>query len=218
MCWSTCRRTAWTTCAAASGLHAKTCPRSSTFGQEMFTSMASKPETYLSFWAIFTYSSTLLPAIDTMMRAPRCSSQARSVSINASRPGPWRPMELSMPLGVSAIRGVGRPARGCIMMLFVTIAPRWVMSKNSSSSRPDAAHPDAVRTGASSCMAPSEVDMSMRGVSEVTPIGPRPMMARLMRPPRPVRRRHQMESCPRRPIELGRHGRPGLRRRTEPSG
>ena len=38
-------------------------------------------------------------------------------------PGPCSPMELSMPLGVSAIRGVGRPERGLSMMLLVTTAP-----------------------------------------------------------------------------------------------
>ena len=35
-------------------------------------------------------------------------------------PGPCRPIELSMPLGVSAIRGVGRPDRGRIMIDLVT--------------------------------------------------------------------------------------------------
>ena len=38
-------------------------------------------------------------------------------------PGPCRPIELSMPLGVSAIRGVGRPDRGRSMIDLVTTAP-----------------------------------------------------------------------------------------------
>ena len=40
--------------------------------------------------------------------------------MKASMPGPCRPIELSMPLGVSAIRGVGRPDRGCSMIDLVT--------------------------------------------------------------------------------------------------
>ena len=38
-------------------------------------------------------------------------------------PGPWSPMELSIPDGVSAIRGVGRPDRGSRIMVLVTTAP-----------------------------------------------------------------------------------------------
>jgi hypothetical protein len=49
-------------------------------------------------------------------------------------PGPCNPMELSMPLGVSDIRGVARPGAGLTMMLFVTTAPIAVMSTNASSS------------------------------------------------------------------------------------
>ena len=44
-------------------------------------------------------------------------------------PGPCRPIELSIPLGVSAIRGVGRPARGATMTDLVTIAPSLATSK-----------------------------------------------------------------------------------------
>ena len=47
-----------------------------------------------------------------------------------SIPGPWSPMEFSIPLGVSAMRGVGRPDRGCSITLLVTTAPIAVMSKN----------------------------------------------------------------------------------------
>ncbi len=45
-------------------------------------------------------------------------------------PGPCRPMEFSIPLGVSAIRGVGRPARGPSMTDLVTIAPILETSMN----------------------------------------------------------------------------------------
>ena len=64
-----------------------------------------------------------LPAIETTARAPCSSSHGRSLSRKASMPGPCRPIELSMPLGVSAIRGVGRPERGLRMMDLVTTAP-----------------------------------------------------------------------------------------------
>jgi hypothetical protein len=39
-----------------------------------------------------------------------------SFAKKASIPGPWSPIELSMPLGVSAILGVARPARGFVMI------------------------------------------------------------------------------------------------------
>ena len=61
-----------------------------------------------------------------------------------------------MPLGVSAIRGVGRPDRGFSMIDLVTTAPSSVTSKNWSSSRPAAAQPDAVSTGLGSA-APGQV-------------------------------------------------------------
>ena len=62
-------------------------------------------------------------------------------------PGPCSPIELSMPLGVSAIRGVGRPARGASMTDLVTTAPILATSKNCASSRPAPAQPEAVRIG-----------------------------------------------------------------------
>ena len=70
-----------------------------------------------------------------------------------------------MPLGVSAMRGVARPERGSSMMLLVTTAPMDVMSKNWSSSRPEAAHPEAVRTGLGSPTEPRRVDISMLGTT-----------------------------------------------------
>ena len=45
-------------------------------------------------------------------------------------PGPCKPIELSMPLGVSAIRGVIRPVRGLLIMDFVTTAPISESEKN----------------------------------------------------------------------------------------
>ena len=53
----------------ASGSHAKTRPLFSTFGQEILTSIALIPETDRSFLAKVEYSSTVSPAIETIMRA-----------------------------------------------------------------------------------------------------------------------------------------------------
>src|SRR6516164_10557222 len=140
-------RTTSITAADAPGSQAKTWPRSSTFGQEMFTSTAVTPEASESRAASSAYSSTVPPAIDTTARAPRESSHGRSRCRKASIPGPCNPIELSMPLGVSAIRGVGRPDRGATMTDLVTTAPILATSKNRASSRPAPAHPDAVRIG-----------------------------------------------------------------------
>ena len=63
------RRTPSITRREASGSQAKTSPRFSTFGQEIFTSIALIPETDRSFLAKVEYSSTVSPAIETIMRA-----------------------------------------------------------------------------------------------------------------------------------------------------
>ncbi len=62
-------------------------------------------------------------------------------------PGPWRPIELSIPEAVSAIRGVARPERGSRITVLVTKAPSSETGKNRSSSLPFAAQPEAVITG-----------------------------------------------------------------------
>ena len=93
----------------ASGSQANTSPRFSTFGQEIFTSTALIPETDRSLRANVEYSSMVSPAMETITRAFCSSSQGTSLARNESIPGPCNPIELSMPDGVSAIRGVGRP-------------------------------------------------------------------------------------------------------------
>ena len=95
----------------------------------MFTSTAVTPDASERRPASSANSPTVPPAIDTTARAPLDSSQGRSRCRNASMPGPCRPIELSIPLGVSAIRGVGRPARGATMTDLVTIAPSLATSK-----------------------------------------------------------------------------------------
>ena len=93
----------------ASGSHAKTNPRFSTFGHEMFTSTAEIPEADRNFRARVAYSSIVSPAIETITRDFCSRSHGTSCARKASIPGPCRPIELSIPDGVSAIRGVGRP-------------------------------------------------------------------------------------------------------------
>src|SRR6266702_2878526 len=176
-------RTASITAAEAPGSQAKTWQRSSTFGQEMFTSTAVTPEASDSRAASSAYSSTVPPAIDTTARAPLDSSQGRSRCRKAPIPGPCSPIELSMPLGVSAIRGVGRPLRGASITDLVTTAPILATSKNWASSRPAPAHPDAARIGFGSSTWASRLVMStaMTGPSRRGPgrrAGPRPVRLR----------------------------------------
>ena len=63
------RRTPSITRREASGSQAKTRPRFSTLGHEIFTSMALIPDTERSLRARVEYSSTVSPAIETIMRA-----------------------------------------------------------------------------------------------------------------------------------------------------
>ena len=63
------RRTPSITRRDASGSQANTSPRFSTFGHEIFTSIALIPETERSFRARVEYSSIVSPAIETIMRA-----------------------------------------------------------------------------------------------------------------------------------------------------
>ncbi|CAB4683338.1 unannotated protein [freshwater metagenome] len=67
-------------------------------------------------------------------------------------PGPCNPIELSMPLGVSAIRGVIRPVRALLIIDFVTIAPISESGKNWDNSCPELAHPLAVKIGFSNLL------------------------------------------------------------------
>ena len=58
------------TSAAAVGSHAKTCPRFSTLGQEILTSIPTTPGISLNLSATLPNSSTLFPAIETIVLAP----------------------------------------------------------------------------------------------------------------------------------------------------
>ena len=203
-----CSRTRAMTVPEACGSMAKTSPRRCTFGQEMLTSTpttASNAGLACRRLATSANSSVDPPAMDTSARAPTDCSQGRSWLAKASMPGPCRPIELSMPDGVSAILGVGRPARGSAMTDLVTKAPRREMSKNRCSSWPLAAQPDAVMTGLGSRTSPRATDRSA--------ITARPTA-------RPRRRRLAPARSPQRtrPTGPGRRGTPGPRGTSGPCG
>ena len=58
------------------------------------------------------------------------------------------------------MRGVGRPVRGFNMTDFVTTPPIVRRSKNCANSRPELAHPLAVKVGAGNQAFPSVVEKS----------------------------------------------------------
>ena len=93
----------------ASGSQANTSPRFSTFGQEIFTSIALTPATDLTFRASVAYSSIVSPAMEMMILEFCSTNHGISLARKASIPGPCKPIEFNIPDGVSAIRGVGRP-------------------------------------------------------------------------------------------------------------
>jgi hypothetical protein len=70
-----------------------------------------------------------------------------SFAKNWSIPGPCSPIELSIPDGVSAMRGVALPLRGFTAIDLVTTAPNSSRSKNWLNSFPEPAHPLAVKIG-----------------------------------------------------------------------
>ena len=65
-----------------------------------------------------------------------------------------------MPLGVSAIRGVGRPGRILDMTDLVTTPPISRNGKNCANSLPELAHPLAVKVGAGNQAFPIVVEKS----------------------------------------------------------
>ena len=62
-------------------------------------------------------------------------------------PGFGKPIELSMPAGVSTVRGVGLPSRASGVTVLVTMAPSRLRSTRSRYSSPNPKVPEAVSTG-----------------------------------------------------------------------
>jgi len=125
-----------TTRAAASGSAPNESPPSSTLGQEMLASKAATPGAPSSLRATSAYSSQVRPTTLTMTGTPRRASQGRSSASRRSTPGFSSPMELSIPAGVSTVRGGGFPGQGSRDVPFTTTAPRAVRSTRSAYSRP----------------------------------------------------------------------------------
>src|SRR5450631_733851 len=153
--------------------HANTCPRFATLGQEMLTSTpttASNAGDSSSAKATSAYSPAVFPAMDTSTRAPTDLSHTRSPEANSAIPGPCRPIELSIPLGVSAILGVPRPDRGSASTVLVTKAPSPAMSKKRCSSLPLAAQPEAVISGFGRLIPARSTRMSMARLRSVVSV------------------------------------------------
>src|SRR5450631_3539871 len=166
-------RTRAMTWADERGSHAKTSPRLATLGQEMLTSTpttASKAGDSHSAEATSAYSPAVFPAMETSTRAPTDLSHTRSPEANSAIPGPCKPIELSIPLGVSAIRGVPRPDRGSAITVLVTNAPSPAMSKKRCSSLPLAAQPEAVISGFGRLIPARSTRMSVAASGSVVPV------------------------------------------------
>ena len=169
------RRTPSMTRRDASGSHAKTKPRFSTLGQEMLTSIALMPDTERNLRARVEYSSTVSPAIETIIRAFCSVRYGISFAMKASIPGPCSPIELSIPLGVSAMRGVARPGRTLDITDLVTIPPISRNGKNCANSRPELAQPLAVNVGAGNHVFPIVVEKSKVVITAYQPDSTEPL-------------------------------------------
>lgn len=104
----TARVTLW----AARSEQPKSMPPSFMLGDEMLSSRASMPSRSLNRAAMSANSRSDVPAMLTMRPVLSAARGGTFSAMNASMPGLVRPMALSMPDGVSAVRGGGLPARG----------------------------------------------------------------------------------------------------------
>src|SRR5205809_175005 len=116
-------RTARTIAARACGSVARMPPHSGRFGLEAFSSRATTPGAPSSRAAHSANSSGLSPQKLATTRAPAARSAGRRSPRKASTPMFWRPIELSMPPGVSTRRGAGVPGEGRSERPFTASAP-----------------------------------------------------------------------------------------------
>ena len=109
----------------------------STLGQETFSSIA-RTLAFAAMRATTTaYSCGDHPPTLTINGTPSSASRGRVWSQNLSTPGFARPIELIIPLGVSAIRGGGLPSRGLSVTVLLTNAPRPSVPAINASSVPE---------------------------------------------------------------------------------
>ena len=122
-------------------------PPSLTLGQEILTSRAATPST--SSWAANSPYSSAVPAeILTMSGVWQAlRTLGRMSRLKTATPGFSRPMQLSIPAGVSATRTPGFPGRGSGVMPLEMMAPTWSRSRKSLYSTPNPKVPEAPMTG-----------------------------------------------------------------------
>ena len=141
-----CVLTCSVTAAAALGSVPNTMPPSLTLGQEILTSSPATPSTS-SASASLPYSSAEPAEILTIRGAPICLVLGRISRLNTSSPGFSRPIQLSMPDGVSATRTPGFPALGSGVIPLEMTAPISLRSRKSLYSTPNPKVPEAPMTG-----------------------------------------------------------------------
>ena len=129
-------RQALTTLAAHAGSVPKTIPPCLTLGHEMFISSAAISGISSRRRAISAYSSMVPPKKLAIAGVSTERRKGTLLAMKASMPTFCRPMALSIPPGVSTIRGVGLPARGLRHSPLVTKAPIVRKSTCSANSWP----------------------------------------------------------------------------------
>ena len=129
-------RTALTTSNVPCRLQPNWIPPSLMFGHEMFSSMAPTPSASERMRDTSTYSSSVTPHTLTITTACRSRSFGSRSRTNRCTPMPWSPMALSMPAGVSTMRGGGCPSRSVRNKPFTATAPSVERSTTRSYSRP----------------------------------------------------------------------------------
>ena len=129
-------RTARTTSRTPAMLHPNVWPPWSTLGQETLISMAATPSASDRIRAISAYSSTVEPQTLTMTTARRARSAGSLSATKARTPMPCSPMALSMPLGVSTMRGGACPSRASRNRPLTATAPSVDRSTSSAYSTP----------------------------------------------------------------------------------
>src|SRR6266511_3512816 len=107
-------------------------PPSLMFGHEMFSSMAATPSQSESIRDTSAYSSSDVPQTLTMTRAPSSRSRGSFSRTNRWTPIPCKPIALSMPDGVSAMRGGTWPSRS-VKNSPLTTAPLIIYASTTSS-------------------------------------------------------------------------------------
>jgi hypothetical protein len=129
-------RTALTTWWVPVRLQPNWMPPSLMFGQEMFSSSAATPFASDSTRDTSTYSSIVDPQTLTITVAPSRSSSGSFSRTNRRTPMPCRPIALSIPDGVSTMRGGGWPSRSARNRPLTAIAPSEDRSSRSAYSTP----------------------------------------------------------------------------------